>query len=108
MAGISHVLQHDGSRAHNDLPAACKPWTDTLPLGVKVPGIQLPQKLILLQPGDLPSREPYNEKTIWLTGSVPIWLGCNTASTRRTFSGTTSIKVTVRGLTLTSELASNK
>ncbi|CAG2069292.1 unnamed protein product, partial [Timema podura] len=30
-------------QAHNELPAPYTPWTDTLPLGVKTPGIQLPQ-----------------------------------------------------------------
>ncbi|CAG2069153.1 unnamed protein product, partial [Timema podura] len=44
---------------HNDLPAAYTSLTDTLPLKVKVPGIQLPQKVILLQSGDPPNREPY-------------------------------------------------
>nr|CAD7611430.1 unnamed protein product [Timema genevievae] len=55
-------MQQDSWReqaAHSDLPAAYTPWADTLPLGVKAPGIQLPQKVILLQPGDPPNCEPY-------------------------------------------------
>ncbi|CAG2068351.1 unnamed protein product [Timema podura] len=58
MIGHKHV-EVGNLQAHNDLPAAYTPWADTLPLVVKAPGIQLPQKVILLQPGDPPNREPY-------------------------------------------------
>nr|CAD7462271.1 unnamed protein product [Timema tahoe] len=68
-------------QAHNGLPAACTSWDDTLPLEVKAPGIQLPQKVILLQPGDQPNREPYSKRpdakrgrtrksSFWLAGHV--------------------------------------
>ncbi|CAG2060549.1 unnamed protein product [Timema podura] len=57
---ISHKHVEVGNlQAHNDLLAAYTPWTDTLPLAVKAPGIQLPQNVILLQPGDLPYRDSY-------------------------------------------------
>nr|CAD7607612.1 unnamed protein product [Timema genevievae] len=54
MIGHKHVKVRN-IQAHN----ACTPWADTLTLRVKAPGIQLPQKVILLQPGDPTNREPY-------------------------------------------------
>ncbi|CAG2056178.1 unnamed protein product [Timema podura] len=57
---ISHKHVEVGNiQAYNVLPTAYTSWEDTLPLGVKAPGIQLPQKVILLQPGDSPNHEPY-------------------------------------------------
>nr|CAD7604969.1 unnamed protein product [Timema genevievae] len=58
MIGHKHV-EVGNLQAHNVLPTAYTSWEDTLTLGVKAPGIQLPQKVNLLQPGDPPNHEPY-------------------------------------------------